>query len=756
MQSSTSNEYLVKDGRSLKKSASVPSSPELSSSRRRSSHGTVLQLSEDNGTWKVAGETGVTKEAVKMSKVSMILELSKKPEFRYRISVALFFFCIAILVMSTSLLDQRRRLIKALSIKIYLHEEHRHFSLLDSTGTPYVKVHYGVNLPLDIKPFSCYIQHLNDQQPTICRDWEYRAHLTIDHQPKEQDINCYRVSWESYSHTGPTLKDCISLGDGSWFGMGETFGTPWPLNKWSQNMTAFVTNHSKGKLSPLGSVIKRYWISSKGVSISVPLHTPLFFSFNSSSNSLPDQQLCLEARTNTYPYDYSKGSRPNLEYTICTGPNVNDLHTHVSRTWLARTRNNSSSESSEQVIPQSIFLEKPIWNIDRKVMTSLNHEKLENYSTKIVDFGIEPGFLLIDMKWERFIGDLKINSTQFPEPNKEFTILKRRGFKILLSVSPFLELSSPLFTDAFTENIVFTHEHLKTPLITRCEPESTQLCAVINLINATTHEWFLNRLTNLTDYSIHGLFFKGVQVSRMPHFYIPDSSRTINPDMYQIYYKSVASTSYDLFGMDTSAGTKGIPGFIRIAPRESTWRSLKTIIPTVLSIGLVGFPIVNPGSVGGDIPVLNTNETTDELYIRWFELATFLPVLQLSNVPRGDITILKLVKKFINIREYQLLPIMKNCMTENLTKGWPIVRPIWWLDSQSAETYTIDDQFAIGNEILVAPILEMGKTTRDIYLPSGWWKDEILGQTIRGGKWMRNYSVDLYKIAYFTRINEQT
>ncbi|XP_053210554.1 myogenesis-regulating glycosidase-like [Panonychus citri] len=759
MQSAISNEFLVKDGRSQKKSASVPSSPELSSSRRRGSQGTVLQLSEDNGTWKIAGESGIIKEPVKMSRVSMILELSKRPEFRHRISVALFFLCIIVLVMSTTLLDQRRRLLKALSIKIFLHEDQRVFTLLDSTGSPFIKVNYGVNLPFDIKPYSCYIQHLNDQQPTICRDWEYRAHLTIDHQPKESDINCYRVSWESYSHTAAPLKDCINLGDGSWFGMGETFSTPWPLNGWTHNATAFVTNHSKGKFSPLGQVIKRYWFSSKGISVSVPLHIPLFFSFNSTStNGLPDRQLCLEARTNTYPYDYTKGFRPNLEYTICTGSNVNDLHTHVSRTWLAKTRNQTALVAGDQqqvsIIPQSIFLEKPIWNIDKKVMTILNHEKMENYSTKIVDFGIEPGFLLIDMKWEKFIGDLRIDSTQFPEPSKEFTILKRRGFKILLSVSPFIELSSPLFTEAFTENRVFTHQHLKTPLITRCDPESTRLCAVINLINSTTRGWFENRLTNLTDYSIHGLLFKGIQVSRMPHFYIPDSSRSINPDMYQIYYKSVARSSYNLFGMDSSAGTKGIPGFIRIAPLESSWRSLRTIIPTVLSIGLVGFPIINPGSVGGDIPILNTNETTDELYIRWFELATFLPVLQLSNAPRGDITILKLVKKFINIREHQLLPVMKNCMEDHLTKGWPIVRPIWWLDSQSPETYTINDQFSIGNDILVAPILDMGKTTRDIYLPSGWWKDEILGQTIRGGKWMRNYSVELYKIAYFTRMEQ--
>ena len=63
----------------------------------------------------------------------------------------------------------------------------------------------------------------------------------------------------------------------------------------------------------------------------------------------------------------------------------------------------------------------------------------------------------------------------------------------------------------------------------------------------------------------------------------------------------------------------------------------------------------------------------------------------------------------------------------------------------------ISDQFFVGNDILVAPIVEPGKTERDVYLPHGWWKDEILAQVIRGGKWMRKYQVPLDKIAFFIR-----
>ena len=44
---------------------------------------------------------------------------------------------------------------------------------------------------------------------------------------------------------------------------------------------------------------------------------------------------------------------------------------------------------------------------------------------------------------------------------------------------------------------------------------------------------------------------------------------------------------------------------------------------------------------------------------------------------------------------------------------------MWWLDPQDATALAIDDQFLLGDEVLVAPVLEEGAVTRHVYLPSG-------------------------------------
>ena len=55
-------------------------------------------------------------------------------------------------------------------------------------------------------------------------------------------------------------------------------------------------------------------------------------------------------------------------------------------------------------------------------------------------------------------------------------------------------------------------------------------------------------------------------------------------------------------------------------------------------------------------------------------------------------------------------------------KSEPIVRPIWWLESNvTIEVFNINDQFLVGNDILVAPVLLPAITQRWVYFPNGNW-----------------------------------
>lgn len=55
----------------------------------------------------------------------------------------------------------------------------------------------------------------------------------------------------------------------------------------------------------------------------------------------------------------------------------------------------------------------------------------------------------------------------------------------------------------------------------------------------------------------------------------------------------------------------------------------------------------------------------------------------------------------------------------------------------------------MGSEILVAPVIQQGATTRDIYLPKGIWFDEKTKNYHKGPKWLMSYPAPLDTLPYF-------
>jgi len=91
---------------------------------------------------------------------------------------------------------------------------------------------------------------------------------------------------------------------------------------------------------------------------------------------------------------------------------------------------------------------------------------------------------------------------------------------------------------------------------------------------------------------------------------------------------------------------------------------------------------------------------------------------------------------------------------ESTRTGAPIIRPVWWsADPASEAALTVNDEFLLGNDVLVAPVVQKAATTRDIYLPDGWWADQLRNGTILdGGRWYRDYRVALDQLPHFIRV----
>ncbi|NDJ79368.1 MAG: glycoside hydrolase family 31 protein, partial [Chloroflexi bacterium] len=167
----------------------------------------------------------------------------------------------------------------------------------------------------------------------------------------------------------------------------------------------------------------------------------------------------------------------------------------------------------------------------------------------------------------------------------------------------------------------------------------------------------------------------------------------------------------------------------------STWDHLRLSISMTLNVGLSGLAFTGP-DVGG-----YAGEPDAELYTRWMQLGSMLPFFRVhtrtgtaSQEPwsYGE-PYESIVRAALELR-YQLLPYIYSTFAQCAQNGLPVVRPMFMADFENTELREIDDQFMLGDALLVAPITEPGATQRQVYLPRGVWYEFDTGKLIDGGQ----------------------
>lgn len=168
---------------------------------------------------------------------------------------------------------------------------------------------------------------------------------------------------------------------------------------------------------------------------------------------------------------------------------------------------------------------------------------------------------------------------------------------------------------------------------------------------------------------------------------------------------------------------------------QSFWEHLRMSIPMLLNLGMSGISFCGT-DVGGF-----SFDCTSELLSRWVQVGTFTPLFRNHSCIHTrdqepwayDEETLNINRKYIKLR-YKLLPYFYDLMWKGESTGLPIMRPLVLHYAEDKNVHEINDEFLVGENILVAPILEQGKKYRALYLPKGRWIDYWTKEDIEGGK----------------------
>lgn len=159
-------------------------------------------------------------------------------------------------------------------------------------------------------------------------------------------------------------------------------------------------------------------------------------------------------------------------------------------------------------------------------------------------------------------------------------------------------------------------------------------------------------------------------------------------------------------------------GAIWTGDNESKWSHLKIASPMLLSINIAGLSFAG-ADVGGFF-----GNAEAELFSRWFQAGSFTPFFRghahhdskrrepwVYGDPYTNIN-----RKAAMIR-YSLLPYWYTVFYEAYAKGFPVMRPLFSEFMDDITTFSIDDQWLIGDALLVKPVTDEGKLSELVYLP---------------------------------------
>lgn len=186
----------------------------------------------------------------------------------------------------------------------------------------------------------------------------------------------------------------------------------------------------------------------------------------------------------------------------------------------------------------------------------------------------------------------------------------------------------------------------------------------------------------------------------------------------------------------TRAGYAGIQRYSTMwtGDTNSAWESLALNVPMFTTLGLSGEPFVG-SDVGGFIGRAN-----GELLVRSYQIGFLAPFFRNHHAIEGydqepwrfgkyyeDI-----IRKYLKLR-YKLLPFLYTTLEEAHRTGVPVFRPLLLNYQDDPSTYNLDDEFMVGDDLLVAPIVKAEVTSRLIYLPKGIWYDFWTNKKYEGG-----------------------
>ena len=384
----------------------------------------------------------------------------------------------------------------------------------------------------------------------------------------------------------------------------------------------------------------------------------------------------------------------------------------------------------------------PLWSLGNQQSrwSYESADELREVARSFRDRDIPCDVLYLDIDYMDGYRVFTWNKETFPDPKKLMTGLKEQGFNVVTIVDPGVKVD---------ENYPVYAEGRKRDLYckTRGGEEFHNVvwpgtCAFPDFTNPRTREWWGENHRALLEAGVAGIWCD----MNEPSLFVPDNS-TMPDDVVHPgedeprLHAQIHNTYGSLMARSVREGLlrlrpderplvitrAGYAGLQRHAlqwtgDNSSWWEHLWMSMPQLQNMGLSGVAWAGV-DVGGFF-----DDCDGELLARFTEFGIFQPFCR-NHSKKGTRRqepyafgepYESVCRKMLKLRQ-RLIPYLYALFEECHTTGAPILRPLLFEYPDDETTYAMDDEFLLGNALLIAPITRPGIEHRHAYLPRGTW-----------------------------------
>jgi alpha-glucosidase len=343
------------------------------------------------------------------------------------------------------------------------------------------------------------------------------------------------------------------------------------------------------------------------------------------------------------------------------------------------------------------------------------------------------------------------NQQRFPDPAGMIADLRKQGFRLAVIIDPGIKVDPSywVYKEGLAGNYFVRMPDGKI-FVGKVWPGES---AFPDFTSPKVREWWGTLYKGLVQDGVAGFWN---DMNEPSVFEVPTKTMPLDAVFYDHGLNSPQAKVHNVYGMQMSRATEA--GVRKLRPNErpfvltrdtysggqryaavwtgdntATWDHLRISVRELMTMGLSGLSFAG-ADIGGF-----AGSPSPQLYTRWLQAGVFYPYCR-THTTYGTADqepwsygnrMTAINRDSINLR-YRLLPYLYNAFYRASQTGLPVMRALLLDYPDDSRAVEQEGEFLVGDDLLVAPVMEQGKREQTVYLPKGEWFDYWTGRRYSG------------------------